>query len=319
MPEKILFDRLQKTRKPVPRLLLDQIELSSFGKAARAELPPGKWVTVITRELDPDQEEQIWDCYGLSYGKVGLAYSSVRELLTEHRVLWCIDVDGDDTIDAFLAYKPTKAGFKITFAGNKGTPSAGKALADKTLQILKTPGWYTESSHQVAKLFESRGFLPLNDEQAVRAILGKDIEWVGDGYYLRNITGVGSRMKGIYGSPRIPRTGSKKALKMAPEPGITTVVSPKSKDNLPTGIDREKEQVLPLPGSATPGGAGRDIPKFEFNTPGPGAEIKPRTTSLPGDQYGVPYKNDYNMPTRRTMTSSLVERYLKARRTTGTR
>ena len=107
------------------------------------------------------------------------------------------------------------------------------------------------------------------------------------------------------------KTGSlylRKALKSGPEP-VTTFVTEKSDKNLPTDQDREKQTVLPLPGSATPGGAGRDIPKFEYNTPGPGSDIseRPRTLGVPGEQYGVPYKEDYNMPTRRTMTSSSPE------------
>lgn len=97
----------------------------------------------------------------------------------------------------------------------------------------------------------------------------------------------------------------KVGLKSGPEP-VTTYVSDKSEQNLPTDQDRENQSVLPLPGSATPGGAGRDIPKFEYNTPGPGSNIseRPRTLGVPGEQYGVPYKEDYNMPTRRTMTAS---------------
>lgn len=97
----------------------------------------------------------------------------------------------------------------------------------------------------------------------------------------------------------------KVGLKSGPEP-VTTYVTDKSEQNLPTDQDRENQSVLPLPGSATPGGAGRDIPKFEYNTPGPGSNIseRPRTLGVPGEQYGVPYKEDYNMPTRRTMTAS---------------
>jgi len=103
----------------------------------------------------------------------------------------------------------------------------------------------------------------------------------------------------------------KQSLKSGPEP-VTTYVTDKSEKNLPTDQDREKQVVLPLPGSATPGGAGRDIPKFEYNTPGPGSNIseRPRTLGVPGEQYGVPYKEDYNMPTRRTMTSRVVSKFM---------
>lgn len=97
----------------------------------------------------------------------------------------------------------------------------------------------------------------------------------------------------------------KTAMKEGINPGVQTFVSPKSQENLPTGTDREKEQALPLPGSASPGGAGRDIPKFEMNTPDSGSNIKPRSSALPGDEAGSPTKFDYNMPTRRSMTAVL--------------
>lgn len=59
------------------------------------------------------------------------------------------------------------------------------------------------SPERVASLFmESRAEVP-----AVRSILGKDVQWLGDGYYIREITGVGPTRKAIYGSPRISLRG----------------------------------------------------------------------------------------------------------------
>lgn len=97
------------------------------------------------------------------------------------------------------------------------------------------------------------------------------------------------------------------ALKMPAEFGVKTLVRDDSAKNLPTNLDRTPEQALPLPGSATPGGAGRDIPKFEYNTPNNDIDKRPRTLSVPGEEYGHPYKNDYNTVTRRTMTSAVNE------------
>jgi hypothetical protein len=103
-----------------------------------------------------------------------------------------------------------------------------------------------------------------------------------------------------------------RALKIAPTPGYTTVVTDKSRKNLPTDIDREPDSAVPLPGSATPGGAGRDIGKFEFNTPGPGSDIKPRTIGQPGEERGHPTLVENNTLSRRTMTATVVLRYLEA-------
>lgn len=94
-------------------------------------------------------------------------------------------------------------------------------------------------------------------------------------------------------------------------PMTQVFVNEKSKNNLPTDIDREKQVVLP-PGSATPGGGGRDIGKFEYNTPDADSDIKPRTLSVPGEQYGNPSNDTYNTVTRRTMTGFLtIAQYIK--------
>lgn len=83
---------------------------------------------------------------------------------------------------------------------------------------------------------------------------------------------------------------------------INNYVSPKSVYNLPTDIDREPDSALPESRSET------NINNVEFTKP---ENVQPRTESLPGAQYGVPYKNDGNTVTRRTMTSNVVEQYLE--------
>lgn len=105
------------------------------------------------------------------------------------------------------------------------------------------------------------------------------------------------------------RVARKAELKMAPVPGVQTFVREDSAKGLPTNLDREDQVALPLPGSATPGGAGRDIPKFEYNTPDSESNIQPRTLGVPGAEYGHPTKWDYNMPTRRSMTARVVQAY----------
>lgn len=94
-------------------------------------------------------------------------------------------------------------------------------------------------------------------------------------------------------------------------PSVQTFVHPKSKDNLPTDIDREPDSAT-NPSTAMPSG-GRDIPRAEENTPDADRNIQPRSSGVPGDEYGHPTKFDYNMPTRRSMTARVLSRYLEKR------
>ena len=100
------------------------------------------------------------------------------------------------------------------------------------------------------------------------------------------------------------RLASKLAeLKMAPEPGVQTFVRYDSSHGTPPSSDL-KNNTTQAPGSATPGGAGREIGQFSYNGPDSGSDIKPRTLGIPGEQYGHPSNDTYNTVTRRTMTSS---------------
>ena len=114
-----------------------------------------------------------------------------------------------------------------------------------------------------------------------------------------------SRLESLFG--KVAKRWVDPSLREAPRPGIQTYVSEKSKKDLPNDSDREKQVVLPLPGSATPGGAGRDIGKFEYNTPGPNSDIKPRTLSEPGEERGHPTNWSVDTFKRRTMTSGEEE------------
>lgn len=94
-------------------------------------------------------------------------------------------------------------------------------------------------------------------------------------------------------------------LRQDPIPGVQTYVTQRSEEGLPNDVDDGSPSATSLPGSATPGGAGRVIPQFSFNTPGPGSDITPRTLGIPGEQYGNPSNDTYNTVDRRIVESSL--------------
>jgi len=106
------------------------------------------------------------------------------------------------------------------------------------------------------------------------------------------------------GFPSAGRVARKYAMRITPTPGVQTFVTEKSQEGLPTSVDHEKQVVLP-PGSATPGGEGRNIGPFSYNGPDSESDISPRTLGTPGEERGHP--TNFVTPgtmSRRTMTSS---------------
>ena len=86
-------------------------------------------------------------------------------------------------------------------------------------------------------------------------------------------------------------------------PGVQTFLTQDSKEGLPDGTGQEKPSLSPLPETATPGGAGREIGTFSYNGPSADSDIKPRTLGIPGEQYGHPTNVLNNYITRRTIES----------------
>ena len=106
------------------------------------------------------------------------------------------------------------------------------------------------------------------------------------------------------------------------KPGVTTLVTDKSKEDLPNDVDREKQINLP-PGSATPNtprkedqkedsgkadGKGRNLKSPAYNGPESGSNVPSRTLPTPGEEYGNPSKDDYNFIRRRTMEAGYKPR-----------
>ena len=55
---------------------------------------------------------------------------------------------------------------------------------------MKKAGWFVEVNEKLYNIFKSRGISAITSEKAVRRVLkGKDIKWLGDGWYMRSING----------------------------------------------------------------------------------------------------------------------------------
>lgn len=167
--------------------------------------PQNKWVTVGWQELSEQAKTDVWDVYDLAYGKIGKHVPNIEKFASKYKFFYLIDVDDDIKPDAFIAYKKTKAGYKIALLATDGGRKAKKAVILKLKDLAKRKGWWMEASHAVAKIVESAGLKPIDDEQVVRAALGpkKEIIWLGDGKYERSLGSLGGVVKSLYGDPRV--------------------------------------------------------------------------------------------------------------------
>ncbi len=168
-------------------------------------LPQGQWEIVSWSEMSDYMRDSVWDVYDVSYGTIGKHVPNKEVFGKKYQYLYMIDVDDDILPDAFIAYKTTHAGFKIALGGTDGTRKAKKAMILKMKELIRQPGWYAEASHKVSAILESAGARPIDDEEVVRKTLkGKQIEWLGDGKYSRQLGKSNiSAAKSLYGTPRV--------------------------------------------------------------------------------------------------------------------
>ena len=76
----------------------------------------------------------------------------------------------------------------------------------KLLELVskKNSGWYVEGSMKMDAILKSNNVHYIDDEQQVKTILNKPIEWVGDGYYMRKLSRADKKItKRLYGYPKI--------------------------------------------------------------------------------------------------------------------
>lgn len=168
-------------------------------------LPQNRWAIVAWGEISDAMRDSVWDVYDFSYGTIGKHVPNIETFARKYKILFLIDVDDDLPPDAFIAFKGTHAGYKITLGGTDGTRKAKKAMILKMKELILKPGWYAEASHKVSAILESAGARPIDDEGVVRKTLkGKEIEWLGDGKYIRQLgSSTIVAAKSLYGTPKV--------------------------------------------------------------------------------------------------------------------
>lgn len=175
--------------------------------ALEVELPANVWKDFNLASMSKEDLDVVWDMYTSTYGKAGLDFSAddSKELQSKYKAVYLEDVDGDSVADAFIIYKPTQFGNKISLLGTNDKKQAKKELILKLLRLLKTSGWFIEASAKMEDLLSARTEINVvTDENVIRGLVGdKNLEIMDDGYYKRKLTKVDKLIvKRIYGKPK---------------------------------------------------------------------------------------------------------------------
>jgi len=173
-----------------------------------------KWIHIAHDQLISDKEKngteegtinkELYDLIDVSYANIGghVSFRSADDMPSDYTDWEAVDVDSDPQPDAVIFGK----GDKYSGGAADGSVEGKKAMLDKTAEFLNTSGKYGEFSDALAHIMMTRYNIPsVNDEQVVRDILKKDIEWVGanpngkypnhTGWYIRDLGKFGKEDK----------------------------------------------------------------------------------------------------------------------------
>ena len=169
-------------------------------------IPKNKWVTIPASELK-DYDEEIFKLISTAYAPIGghPNYKSPSDVSGNESdaEYEAIDLDDDPEIDALSAAKPKAAGKKFVATGHDGSSAAKSSVVNYKASQLKAGGYFVEVSGKIKDIFKAKGVEPINDEELVRKVLkGKEIEWLGNGEYKREIGGK-VFTKALMGKPNV--------------------------------------------------------------------------------------------------------------------
>jgi 8-oxo-dGTP diphosphatase len=164
-----------------------------------------QWKSLATAEVrkNTDVQRDIFDIVNAAYAPVGghPDFPNADSVPADNNITDVIDTDEPDDVDAAILSKTTLFGKKMTTIGSDGGAEAKRQVLKKAVDILKTQGSYGEASGKILDILISRGAPVVDDESIVRRVLrGKEIEWKGNGQYVRAIGGK-KHLKQMLGNP----------------------------------------------------------------------------------------------------------------------
>jgi hypothetical protein len=172
-----------------------------------ASLKPNVWKDFNLASLSKEDMDIVWSMYSDTYAKAGLDFSAndAGELQIKYKAVYLEDVDSDSIADAFIIYKPTPFGNKISLLGTNDKKEAKKSMLTQLFKLLKTQGWFIEASMKMEDILSAKSDITaITNEKTIQALVGaKGIEIVKDGYYKRKLAKVDKTIvKRLYGKPK---------------------------------------------------------------------------------------------------------------------
>lgn len=161
-----------------------------------------KYIQLTPKDV-ADYSEDLFNIIAAAYKDKGghFEFKTPQDIINTDLNYWIAsDVDLDPNADLTIAGKTTNFGTKVTTIGQDGGSEAKRSVVTKLLSLMKTRGFYAEMDEELAIKF---GLTPIEDESIISKVLaGKDVEFTGNGKYIRSISGVKPKEKVLVGIPK---------------------------------------------------------------------------------------------------------------------
>jgi len=163
-----------------------------------------KWIPLTGKELEKYKQD-VFDLIQTAYKGIGHPNFTKPSDISDKdaQIFRAIDLDDEPDPEAVRVWKKRPAGKKLVAIGHDGSGKAKSSVVNYTSKLLNKKGYYVEVSGRMYDILKSKGTHVIADEEIVRKVLrGKKINWVGDGWYERDIGGQ-KRKKIMMGYPKV--------------------------------------------------------------------------------------------------------------------
>lgn len=195
--------------------MLKYTDFLSLSEKSTGEIysPKRKKPVMFDPRKNPEISDELYDLISTAYAEIGghLKVKSPQDVLKDPEWDWWegTDIHHSQDFDIVIFGSKTPYGVKFVGVGHDGSADAKREYIKSRTNALLDPGYYIEASGKLAEIFLNRGVPEVKDPKDVERVLGKSIEWLGDGssssghsWYVRKIAGH-PHEKIMLGRPRL--------------------------------------------------------------------------------------------------------------------